>query len=60
MQIRFLKKSYLQKSNQMKSDKAIIKSSLAIIIKVKIKTIHLIMYKHINNYVFRNNNNLIL
>lgn len=44
----------------MKSDKAIIKSSLAIIIKVKIKTIHLIMYKHINNYVFWNNNNLIL
>lgn len=44
---------------------AIIKSSLyhhisAIIIKVKIEIIHLIMYKHMNNYVFRNNNNLIL
>lgn len=51
---------FLQKPNQMKSDKAITKSSLAIIIKVKIEIIHLIMYKHMNNYVFRNNNNLIL
>lgn len=44
----------------MKNDKAITKSLLAIIIKAKIKIIRLKTYKHMNNYVFRNNNNLML
>lgn len=44
----------------MKKDKVITKSLLVIIIKVKIKIIRLKTYKDMNNYVFRNNNNLML
>lgn len=43
---------YFRKPSQMKNNKAITKSSLPIILKVKIEIIHLIMYKYINNFFF--------
>lgn len=43
---------YFRKPSQMKNNKAITKSSLPIILKVKIEIIHLIMYKYMNNFFF--------
>lgn len=43
---------YFRKPSQMKNNKTITKSSLSIILKVKIEIIHLIIYKYMNNFFF--------